>query len=147
MSWCAEATRSTSESGGAKGPRTERDGDVRVHRLAGWGRFLNSIYVDPEKPFHPTLPDPGLVRAISRLIAERKPHIVHVHSWMLYSLLPLLPSPQTRLVVWLHDYGFVCPRVGYVHRGGVCTGPGYTKCVSCASEQYGAPKLSHSPRA
>jgi glycosyltransferase involved in cell wall biosynthesis len=125
---------------GPKGPRTERDGDVRVHRIAGWGRVLNSLYVDPEKPFHPTLPDPGLVRAIARLIEERQPHIVHVHSWLLYSLLPLLPSAKTRLVVWLHDYGFVCPKVGYVHRGRVCTGPGYTKCLSCSSEQYGAPK-------
>ena len=58
---------------GPKGPRTERDGDVRVHRLAGWGRILNSLYVDPEKPFHPTLPDPGLVRAISRLLKQRRP--------------------------------------------------------------------------
>jgi glycosyltransferase involved in cell wall biosynthesis len=125
---------------GPKGPRTERDGDVRVHRLAGWSRVLNSLYADPEKPFHPTLPDPGLARAISRLIEERQPDIVHVHSWLLYSLLPLLPSPKTRLVVWVHDYGFVCPKATYSYRGGVCTGPGYMKCVSCSSEQYGGPK-------
>jgi glycosyltransferase involved in cell wall biosynthesis len=125
---------------GPKGPRTERDGDVRVHRIAGWGRILNSLYVDPEKPFHPTLPDPGLVRATSRLIEERQPDIVHVHSWLLYSLLPLLPSPETRLVVWVHDYGFICPKATYFHHGGACTGPKYTKCVSCSSEQYGAPK-------
>jgi glycosyltransferase involved in cell wall biosynthesis len=125
---------------GPKGPRTEYDGDVRVNRITGWGRILNSLYVDPEKPFHPTLPDPGLVREISRLLEERRPDIVHVHSWLLYSLLPLLPSRTTRLVVWLHDYGFVCPKIGYVHRGSVCTGPGYRKCVSCSSEQYGTPK-------
>ncbi len=125
---------------GPKGPRTERDGDVRVHRLAGWGRVLTPLYADPEKPFHPTLPDPGLVRQISKLLKERQPQIVHVHSWLLYSLLPLLPSSETRLVVWVHDYGFVCSKNTYVHRGGACTGPGYMKCVSCSSEQYGAPK-------
>ena len=127
---------------GPKGSRTERDGDVRVHRLAGWSRMLTPLYADPEKPFHPTLPDPGLVSAISRLLKERRPHIVHVHSWLLYSLLPLLPSPETRLVVWVHDYGFICPKATYVYHGGVCTGPGYTKCVSCSSEQYGAPKAA-----
>ena len=125
---------------GPKGPRTERDGAVQVHRLAGWGRILSSLYADPEKPFHPTVPDPGLVGAISRLLKERRPHIVHVHSWLLYSLLPLLPSPHTRLVVWVHDNGFICPKGTFFHHGGMCTGPRYTKCVSCSSEQYGAPK-------
>ncbi len=102
--------------------------------------MLTPLYADPEKPFHPTLPDPGLVGAISRLLKQRRPHIVHVHSWFLYSLLPVLPSPETRLVVWLHDYGFICPKATYFYDGGVCTGPKYTKCVSCSSEQYGAPK-------
>jgi glycosyltransferase involved in cell wall biosynthesis len=125
---------------GPKGPRTERDGAVRVHRLAGWSRILSSLYADPEKPIHPTLPDPGLVGAISRLLKERRPHIVHVHSWLLYSLLPLLPSPETRLVVWLHDYGLICPKATLFYHGGLCTGPGYTKCISCSSEQYGGPK-------
>lgn len=125
---------------GPKGSRTEHDGEVRVHRLAGWSRMLTPLYVDPEKPFHPTLPDPGLVGAISRLLKQRRPHIVHVHSWFLYSLLPVLPSPETRLVVWLHDYGLICPKATYFYDGGVCTGPKYTKCISCSSEQYGAPK-------
>jgi glycosyltransferase involved in cell wall biosynthesis len=125
---------------GPKGPRTERDAEVRVHRLAGWGRMLTPLYADPEKPFHPTLPDPGLVGAISRLLKQRRPHIVHVHSWLLYSLLPLLPSPDTRLVVWVHDNGFICPKGTFFYQGGMCTGPRYTKCLSCSSEQYGAPK-------
>jgi glycosyltransferase involved in cell wall biosynthesis len=125
---------------GPKGPRIEHDGDVRVHRLAGWSRFLTPLYADPEKPFHPTLPDPGLVREISRLIEERQPDIVHAHSWMLYSLLRLVPSLKTRLVVWIHDYGFICPKNTYFRHGGACTGPRYTKCISCSSEQYGGPK-------
>ena len=121
---------------GPRGARTEHDGAVRVHRLAGWSRILP--YANPQTPFHPTLPDPGLVAAIARLLKQRRPHIVHAHSWLLYSLLPLLPSPETRLVVWVHDYGFICPKNTYVYRGGVCAGPRYTKCVACSSEQYGA---------
>ena len=35
---------------------------------------------------------------------------------------------------------FICPKATYFYHGGVCTGPGYTKCVSCSSEQYGGPK-------
>ena len=125
---------------GPRGPRTERDGAVQVHRLAGWSRILGSRYANPEKPFHPTLPDPGLVNAIAKLLKQRRPQIVHAHSWLLYSLLPLLPSQETRLVVWVHDQGFICPKTTYIYRGGACTGPRYTKCVACSSEQYGAPR-------
>jgi glycosyltransferase involved in cell wall biosynthesis len=125
---------------GPKGPLTECDGAVQVHRLAGWNRALKSLYADPEKPFHPTLPDPGLVRAIAKLLKQRRPHIVHARSWFLYSLLPLLPSPETRLIVSLHDQGFICAKTTYFYHGDECTGPKYTKCVTCSTEQYGAPK-------
>jgi glycosyltransferase involved in cell wall biosynthesis len=125
---------------GAKRPHTECDGAVQVHRLAGWSRILSPLYADPGKPFHPTLPDPGLVGAIAKLLKQRRPHIVHAHSWFLYSLLPLLPSPETRLVVSLHEQGFICPKTTYLYHGGECTGPKYTKCVTCSTEQYGAPR-------
>ena len=42
---------------GPRGPRTELDGPVVVHRVAGWSRILGPLYANPEKPFHPTLPD------------------------------------------------------------------------------------------
>jgi glycosyltransferase involved in cell wall biosynthesis len=74
---------------------------------------------------------------LGRLLRDNPPDIVHAHSWLLYSLLPLLPSRKTRLVVWIHEYGFICPKNTFVYRGGVCTGPKYLKCVRCASEQYG----------
>lgn len=126
---------------GPQGPSIERDGLVRVNRVAGWSRALRPLYADPEKPFHPTLPDPGLVRVLGRLLERFRPQIVHAHSWLLYSLLPLLPSQETRLVVWVHDQGFICPKTTFVYRsGGVCTGPNYAKCVRCATEQYGALK-------
>jgi glycosyltransferase involved in cell wall biosynthesis len=41
------------------------------------------------------------------------------------------------LVVWLHDQGFICPKTTFVHRGGVCSGPSYLKCLGCAKDQYG----------
>jgi glycosyltransferase involved in cell wall biosynthesis len=122
---------------GSSGPCTQFDGPLRVHRLAGWSRFLGPLYVDPDKPFHPTVPDPGLVRRLATILRRSRPQIVHAHSWLLYSLLPLLPSSETKLVVWLHDQGFICPKTTFVHRGEVCTGPGYLKCLGCAEEQYG----------
>lgn len=122
---------------GLGGSRTEVDGDIAVHRYAGWSRVLNRFYANPNQPFHPTLPDPGIVRSLANLIRQWRPQVVHVHSWMLHSLLPLLPSEETRLVVTMHEYGFVCAKNTFVHNDGVCEGPRLAKCVSCASGQYG----------
>lgn len=122
---------------GSAGARTEVDGDIPVHRISGWSRALSRFYADPERPFHPTVPDPGIVRVLFNMIRERQPQVVHVHSWMLHSLLPFLPSPKTRLVVTMHEYGLVCPKNTFVYKGGVCDGPRLAKCVACASGQYG----------
>jgi glycosyltransferase involved in cell wall biosynthesis len=123
---------------GPEGSRTELDGEIPVHRVAGFSRLLGPLYADPRRPFHPTLPDPGVVRALASLIRDRRPDVVHAHSWIVFSALPLLPSRQTKLVVTLHDYGLVCPKKTLVHRGSLCTGPKFFKCVTCASDQYGS---------
>lgn len=122
---------------GPAGPRIEMDGDVRVHRMAGWSRVLNRLYADPQRPFHPTVPDPGLARAFAALVREWRPQVVHAHSWIVHSLLPFLPSEETRLVVTMHEYGAVCPKNTFVHGDGVCSGPAFRKCLPCASAQYG----------
>jgi glycosyltransferase involved in cell wall biosynthesis len=117
---------------------TEMDGDIPVHRIDGWNRLLNRFYEHPERPFHPPVPDPGVVHSLVNLIQERRPDVVHAHSWILHSLLHFLPSQRTRLVFTMHDYGVICPKFTFVHKGGVCGGPEFVKCVVCASEQYGA---------
>ena len=122
---------------GPSGARNEVDGDIPVHRIAGWSQALSRFYADPERPFHPTIPDPGIVRTLFNMIRERQPQVVHVHSWMLHSLLPFLPSRKTRLVVTMHEYGLVCPKNTFVYRESVCDGPKLAKCFVCASGQYG----------
>jgi glycosyltransferase involved in cell wall biosynthesis len=123
---------------GPEGAHTEMDDGIQVHRISGWSRALSRFYVDPQKPFHPTMPDPGIVSSLADLIKQFRPEIVHVHSWILHSFLPILPTAETRVVVTMHEYGMVCPKNTYVHQGSVCDGPRFAKCVSCASGQYGA---------
>ncbi len=121
-------------------PAFEDDQGVRVYRLPGWNRALKPFYVSAERQFHPTLPDPGVMAGLRRILAEERPDIVHGHGWMLYSYLPLRSRYDIPLVVTLHDYGLVCPRKTYMREGRVCDGPGYAKCVRCGIEQYGLAK-------
>jgi glycosyltransferase involved in cell wall biosynthesis len=123
---------------GPGGSRVEVDGGIPIHRIAGWSRVLGRFAEDPRRTWHPTMPDPGMVRALAELIRRGRPHVVHSHSWILHSLLPLLPSTRTRLVVTMHDYALVCPKGTFVHDDAVCSGPGLAKCIACASGQYGA---------
>src|SRR5205809_3939099 len=85
-------------------PAYELDAGVRVQRLAGWNRLLAPFYASSARPFHPTAPDPGVMAGLRRVVAHERPDIVHAHSWMLYSWLPLKQWSKAGLIVTLHDY-------------------------------------------
>jgi glycosyltransferase involved in cell wall biosynthesis len=118
-------------------PAVSQDEGVTVHHLRGWSRILAPVYQQRVRPFHPTLPDPGVVAALRRIVQAERPQVVSAHSWIVYSFLPLKRSSGARLILRLHDYGLVCPKKTFVCRGVVCSGPGYGKCLRCATAQYG----------
>jgi glycosyltransferase involved in cell wall biosynthesis len=119
-------------------PRVSHDEGVTVHRIRGWNRLLAPIYEQRERPFHPTMPDPGVVASLRRIVRSERPQAVSAQSWIVYSFLPLKRSSGARLSLRLNDYGLVCPKKTFVYRGAVCDGPRYGKCLRCAAEQYGA---------
>src|SRR6202035_331617 len=43
---------------------TEMDGEVRVHRLRGTLQRVGALFTDPERPFAPPMPDPGLMLSL-----------------------------------------------------------------------------------
>jgi glycosyltransferase involved in cell wall biosynthesis len=115
---------------------SEEDG-VTVHRLRGWNRALASVYQQRERPYHPTVPDPGVVASLARIVHSERPQVISAHSWIVYSFLPLKRLCSAPLVMRLHDYSLVCAKKTFVYRGSACAGPNYTKCLRCATEQYG----------
>ena len=121
-------------------PAVEYDGPVRVHRLAGASRVLARFYEDPARPFHPTVPDPLVVRGLRRLLADFRPDVVHAHGWILYSALAAARASDAKLVVTLHDHGLQCAKKTLFRDGEVCEGPALGRCLPCASRHYGAPK-------
>ncbi len=124
-------------------PRREQEGPVTVHRLKGWSRHLRRFSTDPGHHFHPTAPDPRLVRRLQGLVDELRPEIVHAHGWVLHSCLGLRLPAGSALVVTLHDYSLVCAKKTMIHRGELddrCSGPSLRRCLPCANGFYGPVK-------
>ena len=114
----------------------------RIRRiLAGPARALAGWYERAEVPFHPPLPDPGVVAALKRIIDELRPDVVHAQGWISYSCLALARRQRFRLVVTLHDHSLACVRKTLMRNGLTpCSGPRLGACLRCAPGQYGAIK-------
>lgn len=118
-------------------PHYEMIDGIAIHRLRGWHRVLKRLYQAPERPFHPTVPDPGVVHALSTIVHQTRPEVIHAHGWIVHSVLPLLRGKTPRAVVTLHDYGLVCPLKTLLRDGEPCPGPSRRRCLACAGRHYG----------
>jgi glycosyltransferase involved in cell wall biosynthesis len=114
----------------------------RIKRIAGWSsRALAGWYERAEAPFHPPVPDPGIVAALKRLIDKLRPDVVHAHGWITYSCLAIARHRPFQLVVTLHDYSFACVRKTLLRNNlQACSGPRLDVCLCCARDQYGVMK-------
>ncbi|WP_184440121.1 glycosyltransferase family 4 protein [Mycobacterium sp. AZCC_0083] len=113
---------------------------VDVRRLDGYTRHLRRFAADPSHFFHPTCPDPQLVRRLNELVTEVRPDVIHAHGWILNSCLSLRLPPSTALVATLHDYGLVCAKKTLIQGDRldtVCQGAQLSRCLSCATDYYG----------
>jgi glycosyltransferase involved in cell wall biosynthesis len=96
------------------------------------------IYQEGSPPFHPPWPDPEYRRALTRLVREFEPDVLHVHGWSVFSAASL--RPPVPIVCTLHDYGLVCPKKSLVSHRTICaTGRGL-KCLRCDSDTQPTPR-------
>jgi glycosyltransferase involved in cell wall biosynthesis len=124
-------------------PEREVVGGVDIRRLDGYTRHLRRFATDPSHFFHPTCPDPALVRRLEELITEVRPDLIHAHGWILNSCLSLRLPSSTALVTTLHDYSLVCAKKTLIRRNlldSVCDGSRLSRCIGCATDYYGAVK-------
>jgi len=118
----------------------ELDG-VPIHRLRGLSRSLPLLHTRPRQRYHPPVPDPLVATALAGLIARERPDVVHGHSWMLFSALPVCRARRIATVATLHDYALLCPKKTLL-RDEVrpCpNGLGWS-CPRCAAAMYGRPR-------
>ncbi len=115
---------------------------VEIRRMDGFTRLLRPFAGDPGHYFHPTFPDPLLVRRLQKVVDDFHPDIVHAHGWILNSCLGLRLSGAA-LVTTLHDYGLRCANKTLISAGRLddpCAGPALGRCLSCTRDHYGALK-------
>lgn len=145
----------TLQTGGQ--PAEEIIDGVHIIRICGWSTRLTAFHSDAGRPFHPTIPDPGAMAALHRLVQRQRPDIVHSHGWLGYSYFPQHHASRGPAhVVTLHDYALACPKKTLQYSGRrvstgaddlpgqpapnlsqPCSGPRLPKCLGCAPGQYG----------
>jgi glycosyltransferase involved in cell wall biosynthesis len=120
-------------------PRVEMLDGVRIERVDGWNRLLRRFAEQPERLYHPTAPDPGLVAVLRKRLRSERPDVVHAHGWMGLSV-GLVTRPLGIPFVWsLHDYGAVCVKRTFEHPlAHRCPGPAPQRCLPCSIDHYGA---------
>ncbi|MBV9354695.1 MAG: glycosyltransferase family 4 protein [Chloroflexi bacterium] len=121
-------------------PTFELDGRVRVYRIRGTTQRLPRLFSDSGRRYAAPLPDPEASWALARVVARERPAIVHAHSWLVHSYLPLRARGGPRLVMTLHDFSLVCAKKNFLYRDAACSGPAWKKCLECCAGHYGTPK-------
>ncbi len=118
----------------------ESDAGVRVYRIGSSLQRLPWLFKDRGRQYAPPFPDPEALLAMRRIIRQERPEIVHAHNWLLDSFLPLKTWSRAMVVVTLHNYGLLCVKTTMLYRDTLCDGPGFSKCLGCASQFYGPVK-------
>jgi glycosyltransferase involved in cell wall biosynthesis len=121
-------------------PEFDVDGAIRVYRIRGTLARIDRLFSEAGRRHAPPLPDPELTAGLRQIIAHEQPDIVHAHNWIVHSFLPLKAWSKARLVMSLHDFSLACAKKTLMYGDSPCSGPGFSKCLSCAGAFYGPAK-------
>ncbi len=113
---------------------------VVVHRLKQLRTALPGASMTPGQRHQPPYPDPITAWALRRLINDFQPDVVHSHGWITYSASAALLGKSIPLLVSARDYGYSCPTRTLLYNDKPCRGPGFTKCMACATQHFGMAK-------
>lgn len=115
----------------------EEEEGIKIYRLDGFFQRIPFLYKDPTRKWHPPARDWLITKELARIIKQEKPDIIHAHSWIIHSTLPLKQDFKIPLVVTLHGYDFFCPRRTLMKRNAICDEPSARNCIPCVRQPYG----------
>jgi glycosyltransferase involved in cell wall biosynthesis len=116
---------------------TEESKNLTVYRMNGLLQKIPIIFKNISKITHLPIPDPVLIKKISKVIKKEKPDIIHAHGWMLYSAIYLKKKFGIPLVATIHDHGFICPTKALMNGDMICNTCFTKECVHCGKEIFG----------
>lgn len=115
----------------------EIDQGVRIYRIRATTQRIPGLYSNTAATHTPPVPDPETVYGLSKIVQKERPEVVHAHNWFIHSFLPLKAWSKAKLVLTLHDMSLVCTKKAFIYQGEPCTGPGFSKCITCTIDHYG----------
>ena len=122
-------------------PSFEEQNGVRIIRIDGFFQSIPFLFADRRRRYHPPIQDWSITRKLKELIEEIRPDIIHVHGWILHSVLPLKKKYNIPLIATLHDYGLFCPKKSMTKIDNeICNKPFSTHCILCGLNPYGSVK-------
>ncbi len=124
---------------GEDGPGETVSEGVRMVRVRTAASRVSALYSDPTRPHALPVPDPAVNRAIRHELSVGRFDVVHAHNWIVNSALGPAARAKVPLVMTLHDYSHICVTKRLMEHGKErCPGPSPRRCLSCASDHYGA---------
>jgi glycosyltransferase involved in cell wall biosynthesis len=110
----------------------------RMKQLRTWGFWAPA---DRKQRFQPPYPDPVTIFGLRRLIDQFQPDVIHSYGWISYSCAVALAGKDIPLLLSARDYSYFCANQTLVTGSQqVCSGPAFSKCMSCAAAHYGVTK-------
>jgi glycosyltransferase involved in cell wall biosynthesis len=116
---------------------TEESKNLTVYRMNGLLQKIPILFKNINKITHLPIPDPILIKKISKVIKKEKPDIIHAHGWMLYSAIYLKKKFGIPLLATIHDHGFICPTKALMKGDMICSKCFTKECVPCGKEIFG----------
>jgi glycosyltransferase involved in cell wall biosynthesis len=110
---------------------------VDVHHVRQLRTALPRKLLREGQRHQPPWPDPVSVMQLRRLINSFEPDLVHSYGWISFSCAAALLGSEIPLMISARDYAYSCATRTLLHKGAVCSGPEWKKCVGCAGEYYG----------
>ncbi|MGH1487983.1 MAG: glycosyltransferase family 4 protein [Acidimicrobiales bacterium] len=119
-------------------PQRTEDGPVTVFTVGHLAQRVGARFSHVDRPWAPPFPDPLSVKDLRAAVKEFAPDVIHGHDWLARSAQPGLVSRDIPFVTTLHYYTRGCAKKTMWRDGAICEGPALRRCLSCASDHYGA---------
>ncbi len=118
--------------------KTEEE-NITVFRLK---QMRTAFFVDDhdrQQRHQPPFPDPVTILGLRKVISEFNPDVIHSYGWISYSCAVALLGKKIPLMISARDYGYTCATQTLIYQNAtVCSGPAFSKCLTCASNLYGS---------